>query len=150
MALLRHFGATIGERTTIKGSLFLDNVSEDANSSGTFRYLQIGANCYIGDGVYFDLADRIIIEDDVMVSGRASVVTHSDCNRSAFLKERFPRRSGPVRIGRGAWIGFGALILDGVSVGEEAVVGAYALVRQKIPPREVWVGTPARCARKIV
>jgi acetyltransferase-like isoleucine patch superfamily enzyme len=129
--------------------LFLDNVSEDANSCGTFQYLEIGSNCYIGDSVYLDLADRIIIGDDTMISGRTSLVTHSDCNRSPFLAARFPRRSAPIRIERGAWIGFGATLLDGVTIGEQSVVGAGSLVRANVPPREVWVGTPARLAHRI-
>ena len=70
--LLRAFGARIGRRTTIKRSLFLDNVWEDENSAGDFSNISIGENCYIGDGVYFDLANKILVEDDVVVSGQVS------------------------------------------------------------------------------
>jgi len=148
-SLLRRFGARVGKNSRIKRSVLADNVYEDANSSGTFSHLDIGSNCYIGDGVYFDLANCISIADNAVISGKVSFVTHADCNRSAFLDARFPRHSAPITIGRGAWIGFGAVILDGVTVGEEAVVGAGSLVRHSVPPRQVWMGIPARFAYRI-
>jgi acetyltransferase-like isoleucine patch superfamily enzyme len=147
--LLQAHGCTVGTRSTIKRALFLDNVSEDANSCGTFEHLRIGANCYIGDAVYLDLADHIDIEDNAVISGRVSFVTHADCNRSAFLNERFPRASAPIRIGSGAWIGFGATLLHGVTIGPEAVVAAGSLVRENVPTRQVWAGVPARFIRKV-
>jgi acetyltransferase-like isoleucine patch superfamily enzyme len=148
-SLLRFFGATIGLHTTIKRSLFVDNAYEDANSSGKLSHLEIGANCYIGDGVYFDLSNYIRIGDSAVISGRVSFVTHADCWRSSFLRARFPRRCAPVRIAPGAWIGFGAVILDGVTVGENAVVAAGSVVRNDVPPGEMWAGTPAKFIRRL-
>jgi len=49
-----------------------------------------------------------------------------------------------VTIGDGAWMGAGAKILDGVTVGAHAVVGAGAVVRSDVPPYSVAVGIPAR------
>ena len=57
--LLRAFGSSIGEKVTFKGCLFFDNVYEDENSKGDLSFLEIGNNCYIGDGVYFDLSNQI-------------------------------------------------------------------------------------------
>ena len=149
VSLLRAHGGHVGSRSTIKRSLFLDNVCEDANSHGDFNHLRIGSNCYIGDGTYMDLADRIEIEDNAVISGKVSFITHADCNRSTFLNDRFPRALGPIRIGRGAWIGFGATILHGVTVGAEAVVAAGSLVRENVPAREVWGGVPGKLIRKL-
>lgn len=148
-ALLRAHGAQLGVGSTIKRSLLLDNVSADANSAGTFEYLTIGSNCYIGDAVYLDLADRIDIEDNAVISGRVSFVTHADCNRSAFLNQRLPRATGRIRVGSGAWIGFGATLLHGLTIGTEAVVAAGALVRENVPARQIWGGVPARLIRKL-
>jgi len=47
--LLRAFGARIGERTTVKRTIYLDNVYRDKNSTGDFSHLKIGENCYVGD-----------------------------------------------------------------------------------------------------
>jgi acetyltransferase-like isoleucine patch superfamily enzyme len=148
-ALLRRFAARVGANTTLKRSILLDNVYEDENSSGSFSHLSIGTNCYIGDEVYFDLSNRILIEDHAIISARVSFVTHADCHRSKFLSERFPRRCAPVKVGGGAWIGFGATILHGVTIGESAVVGAGSVVRTDVPAREMWVGTPAKFIRHL-
>lgn len=52
--------------------------------------------------------------------------------------------TGPTRIGNDVWIGFGALILSGVTVGDGAIIGAGAVVCETVPPYAVAVGNPAR------
>ena len=66
--MLLAFGATIGPKSTFKRGVFLDNVYGDSNSAGDFSRLRVGANCYIGEGVYFDLADDVILEDDAVAA----------------------------------------------------------------------------------
>jgi len=55
---------------------------------------------------------------------------------------------GRVRVGRGAWIGIGAIVRDGVTIGENAVVGAGAVVIQDVPAGDVVVGNPARFLKR--
>jgi len=55
----------------------------------------------------------------------------------------------PITIGHGAWLGSGAIVLPGVSVGEEAVVGAGAVVTRDVEPRTVVAGNPARVIRRL-
>jgi acetyltransferase-like isoleucine patch superfamily enzyme len=57
------------------------------------------------------------------------------------------RPSKGVDIGRGAWLGAGAVVLDGVSVGHDAIVGAHAVVTQDVPAFAVAAGSPARVIR---
>lgn len=142
--ILRAFGATVGEKTTIKRSIYIDNTYEDQNSAGDFRYITIGSNCYIGDCVYFDLANQIILGNNVIISGKVSIITHADCNRSTYLAEEFPRICQPVVIEDGAWIGFAATILSGVTIGKQSVVAASSLVRDNIESRKLFAGIPAR------
>ena len=54
----------------------------------------------------------------------------------------------PVHVGRGAWIGFGASILPGVTVGDGAIVAARAVVVDDVPPHVVVAGNPARVVRR--
>lgn len=142
--LLKKFGATIGDKSTIKRTLFIDNCYEDQDSKGDFSNIFIGSNCYIGDCVYFDLANKIIIEDNAVISGKVSFITHADCNRSEFLTEKFPRKSASILIENNVWIGFGTTILSGVKVGEKTVVGAHSLVKSNVDPFSIITGIPAR------
>ena len=146
--LLTAFGATVGTDVTIKRTLFLDNVYGDANSTGDLSHLKIGNNCYIGDCVFFDLANEIRIADDAVLAGRVSLLTHAECNRSSFLSQCFPRMCAPIVIEAGAWIGFGATVLAGVTIGANSVVGAGALLMQDTDPYWVYVGSPARKVKR--
>lgn len=147
--VLRHFGAEIGAGTTFKRTLFFDNVYEDKNSSGDLSRLCVGKNCYIGDGVYFDLANRVVIHDNVIVAGRTSFITHTNCNRSKTLSELFPRQCQTVEVDHDVWIGFGATILAGVKIGAHCVVAAGAVVTGNLAGGAVYAGTPARLMRTL-
>ena len=54
----------------------------------------------------------------------------------------------PIHIGQYCWIGTGAIVLQGVKIGEGSVVAAGAVVTKDIPPYEVWGGVPAKFIRK--
>lgn len=145
--ILKSFGAKIGEKTTFKRSVVIDNSFEDQNSTGDFSNIIVGENCYIGDEVFFDLADKIIINNNVVISGRVSFITHSDCNRSPFLSKEIPRKNDKILIRDGAWIGFGATILSGVTIGENSVVGAMSLVNKDTEEKSINLGIPSKKVR---
>jgi putative colanic acid biosynthesis acetyltransferase WcaF len=142
--LLRSFGCTIGEKTTFKRSLLLDNVYEDENSAGNFQHLIIGDNCYIGDNVYFDLSNKIILRDNVLIAGKVSFVTHADCNRSDYLVKYFPRKCQQIEVGQGSGIGFDATILAGVNIGANSLISAKSLVRSDVESQALYAGIPAK------
>ncbi len=145
--LLRACGANIGEWVTVKRSLFLDNVYEDTDSQEDFSNIVIGDGCYIGDLVYLDLANRVEFGKQAVVSAHAAFVTHADCNRSPELACLFPRICKEIVIGPGAWIGHGATVLNGVTIGEQSVVAAGSLVTQDTRPHSLYGGIPARRLR---
>jgi acetyltransferase-like isoleucine patch superfamily enzyme len=58
-------------------------------------------------------------------------------------------RARPIRIGRDVWIGFGASVLPGVSIGDGAVVGARAVVTTDVAARTLVAGNPARALRAL-
>ena len=64
----------------------------------------------------------------------------------------FPKRKGgpqPVRIADHVWIGAGAIVLKGVSVGENAIIAAGAIVTHDVPPETLVAGAPARVIRRV-
>jgi acetyltransferase-like isoleucine patch superfamily enzyme len=111
--------------------------------------LKIGENCYIGDCVYFDLADQVIIGNNVVVSGYAAFVTHADCNRSKYLENIFPRICKSITIQDGAWVAFRATILTGVTVQKNSVVAAHSLVSADVEECTMVAGAPARKIRNL-
>lgn len=88
------------------------------------------------------------IGDGVQISSNCSITTLGHVI-DPILGPRPDAVIAPVRIGRGAWIGTGAILLPGVTVGERAVVGAGAVVTADVPPATVAVGVPARARRHI-
>lgn len=139
---LQQHGASIGKNLIHKDGWLIDNAAPD------FRNLVIGNNCYIGKAVYFDLPNRVVLEDEVVVSGRVTFLTHADAG-SRMMAHWYPRVEGPIHIGRGSWIGAGAIILPGVTLGECCVVGAGAVVKDSWPARSVIAGVPARLVKQL-
>ena len=86
-----------------------------------------------------------VLEDDVFIA--PCVITTND-NFMGRTDKRHALRKGPT-VRRGARIGGGAVLCPGVEVGEEAFVGAGAVVVEDVPPRVVVVGNPARVLRNV-
>jgi acetyltransferase-like isoleucine patch superfamily enzyme len=103
----------------------------------------IGARTKIQANAY--VTAYSILEDDVFIA--PCVVTTND-NFMGRTEQRHALRNGPT-IRRGARIGGGAVLLPGTEVGEEAFVGAGAVVVRNVPPRALVVGNPARQIRDV-
>ncbi|MHB8509168.1 MAG: acyltransferase [Candidatus Dormibacteria bacterium] len=136
--VIKLMGGTIGAGTELYPPLFL-------NSSNTrFRNLVIGNDCHVGRLVLLDLAAKVTIGDGATIAMGTMIITHVDSGKSPLGISRLPREARPVEIGRGAYVGAGAIILAGVSVGEMAIIGAGAVVRANVPAGAVVVGIPGR------
>ncbi|RMF89382.1 MAG: acyltransferase [Planctomycetota bacterium] len=95
----------------------------------------LGWRCYLDGRVY-----PIRIGDDVCFGPEVGVLTLGHDPRSP----HFEYKGGRVTIGRRAWVGFRAVVLPGVSIGEGAVVAAGAIVSRDIDAFSIAVGVPAR------
>ncbi len=84
----------------------------------------------------------ITIEDDVMIAANVSLISNNHD-----LYDRQVLICKPIVIKKGAWIGAGAAILPGVTVGKYAVVGAASVVTHDVPDYAVVVGNPARVTK---
>ena len=103
----------------------------------------VGARTTIQAGVYVTAYSTV--EEDVFIA--PCVVTTND-NFMGRTERRHELVKGPT-IRRGARVGGGAILCPGVEIGEEAFVGAGAVVTKDVPPRTVVVGVPARVIRDV-
>lgn len=141
-AVLQRFGARNTQTVNFAGELSVDNALTYPVSR-LLENIQIGHNCYIGRQVYFDLPKKIQLADEVVLSSGVKLLTHQDCGARS-LSRYYPRRTAPIHLGTGCWIGANAVILCGVRLGAYCVVGAGAVVTQSFPAYSVLVGVPAR------
>lgn len=132
-------------------------------------FAQIGEGCYIeppfhanwggkhvhfGKDVYanFNLTlvddTHIYVGDCTMFAPNVTVATAGHPILPS-LREKARQFNMPVHIGKNCWIGAGALIMPGVSIGDNTVIGAGSVVTGDIPPNVVAVGNPCRVMREI-
>ena len=129
--------AWVRERCQIGDDAVLGRGAVVENDTVVGARTKIQANAYI--------TAYSTLEDDVFVA--PCVITTND-NFMGRTERRHALRKGPT-IRRGARIGGGAVLLPGIEVGEEAFVGAGAVVLADVPPRAVVVGNPARQIREV-
>jgi acetyltransferase-like isoleucine patch superfamily enzyme len=114
--------------------------------------VSIGRHAYVGMDTWLDdqFPELIVLEDDVVISFRVTVVVHDDARRMDRVEAgQLEGTVAPVILRRGCYLGAGALILPGVTVGEHAVVAAGAVVTRDVPPRVVVGGVPARVLKEL-
>ncbi|MEO5705658.1 MAG: acyltransferase [Alteraurantiacibacter sp.] len=105
------------------------------------RKVKLGQRNVINFGTLIDgRSYSVTVGNDVSIGPQASVLTLGHDPQSP----DFADRGGPVTIGDKVWIGFGALILPGVTIGEGAVVAAGAVVTRDVAPHTIVGGNPAR------
>jgi acetyltransferase-like isoleucine patch superfamily enzyme len=129
--------ACVRERCTISDDVVIGRGSLVENDVKIGARTRVQANAYIT--AYSEL------EEDVFIA--PCVVTTND-NSMGRGEKRLKRMRGP-RVRRGARVGGGAVLLPGVEIGEEAFVGAGAVVLHDVPARAVVVGSPARRIRDV-
>lgn len=104
----------------------------------------IGPGCGINHGVFILGHTSVVIESGVVLSTR-SMLIDAGLDTVGFSSAEFPAHvGGSIRICRGAWIGAGAIVLGGVTVGEKAIVGAGSVVTKDVPDFCIVAGNPAR------
>ena len=119
--------------------------------------ISLGNNVVIRPGTMLfaspqsDTSIQISIEDNAMLgSGVHVYVSNHEFNDVAKpIIQQGHQDVKPVRIGTGAWIGANVIILPGVSIGENSVIGAGSVVTRSIPPRVVACGNPARIVKRL-
>lgn len=106
----------------------------------------IGEGVFIGDGVRIIDGFRrgVVIRDFAVVSPGVTLISMAFPSRHSTPRVLAYVRCGPVQIGAYSWIGANSVILPGVSVGDETVLGAGSVLTRSTGSQETWLGSPAR------
>ena len=129
--------ACVRERVTLGDDVVVGRGSLVENDTTVGRGTRIQADAYI--------TAYSTLEEDVFIA--PCVVTTND-NFMGRTEQRKELMKGPT-IRRGARVGGGAVLLPGIEVGEEAFVGAGAVVTKDVPPKTIVYGNPARPVRDV-
>ena len=108
-------------------------------------HMVIGARAFLNSGASIYCCREVVIGPDCLI-GDQSAVFDSQFHQTDEGSE--PVRA-PVRMGRNVWIGYRAIILPGVEIGDHSIVGAGSVVAKDIPDRVVAAGNPARVIREL-
>ena len=112
------------------------------------KNVKIGLNCAINHGVFILGRDEIVIGNNVILSTK-SMLIDSGLDVDSYLKESPQYIKSFIHIEDNAWICAGAIILAGVTIGKNSIVGAGAVVSKSVPAYSVVAGNPARVIRRL-
>lgn len=106
--------------------------------------LNLADNVAVGWFAELDARGGITVDHDTNISSHVKMITGShDIDDPQFTAD-----FKPIKVGHHCWLGTGAIILQGVNIGDGAVVAAGAVVTKDVPSYEIWGGVPARFIRK--
>lgn len=132
-AMLKELFASVGENTVVRPPFYCDYGYNISLGRGVF----LNFNCIILDVV------QVTIGDLTQVGPGVQILT-PDHPRDPKERASGLECGRPICIGRNVWIGGGALIMPGVSIGDHAIIGAGSLVTRDIPAGATAFGNPAR------
>ena len=132
------------EYFSIMKELFYNQIGENSvvNNQLTVvlpKNVKIGNGVTVMNGALMMAAGGITIEDKVMIAANVQLISN---NHDPYIREVLTCK--PILIKYGAWVGAGATILPGVTVGKYAIIGANSVVNKDIPDYAVAVGSPAK------
>src|SRR4051794_33690532 len=170
--LLRAFGVRFLATSEDRNYL---SVGENCLLNGSFIFeastgeISLGDRCYIGANSSILCRSRVSLGNDVTVAWDVTIYDHDSHSMDwrdrakavQLFYERYGNsdcfdrldwtnvRSAPILISDRVWIGFGATILKGVTIGEGAIVASRSVVTQDVEPYTIVAGNPAREVRKL-
>jgi maltose O-acetyltransferase len=106
--------------------------------------IRIGSRTYINRFTMLDASESIVVGERCMIGPSCYITDHDHGTRAGDAVATQPLKSQHTRIGNDVWIGAGAIVLKGVTIGDGAVIGAGAVVTSDAPAGAILVGVPAR------
>ena len=137
--MLKRLFAEVGENCYIESPYF-------ANWGG--HHVHLGSNVYANTGLTLVDDTHIYIGDCTMLGPNVTLATAGH-PIDPELRSRGLQYNMPVRIGRNCWLGAGVIVMPGVTIGDNTVIGAGSIVTKDIPANVVAVGNPCRVLREV-
>ncbi len=156
MDLIAAYNATTAHQHAERSRLLADllgSVGADTVIRPPFQVdygsaITMGARCFANFGlVALDVAP-ITIGDDVQIGPNVQLLTPTHPVDPDLRRDKW-EAAEPIAIGDNVWLGGGVIVLPGVSIGSDTVVGAGSVVTKDLPSRVVAVGNPARVVRTL-
>lgn len=146
---INHTMPLTDEYNSLVSELFNGNIGEGSRVMPPVNVVRgnsvrIGRNVVIMNNALFMAAGGITIDDDVMVAANVQLISNNH-----YLYDHQILTCKPVHLKRNCWIGAGATVLPGVTIGENAVVAAGAVVTKDVEDNTVVAGVPARPVKKL-
>lgn len=138
-ALLKEMFAEIGEKCTVETPV---------NANWGCRHVHIGNETYVNSNVTFVDDDHVYIGSNCYIAPNVVFCTAGHPILPTLRKNHYAYIL-PIHVGDNVWIGSGAQIMPGVTIGENSVIGAGSVVTKDIPPNVVAFGVPCRVQREI-
>ena len=138
-ALLKQMFAEIGEGCYVEAPFY-------ANWGG--HHVHFGKNVYANYGLTLVDDTHIYVGDCTMFGPHVTIATAGH-PIDPQLREKGLQYNLPVRIGRNCWLGAGVIVMPGVTIGDNTVIGAGSIVTRDIPANVVAVGNPCRVLRQV-
>jgi acetyltransferase-like isoleucine patch superfamily enzyme len=137
----------VGADVAIGRHAWLNAVDDRGDGKPTLR---IADGTYIGRFAHINAWREVTIGNNVLIADRVFIsdASHNFDDPAAPIRLQGDSFIGAVELKEGCWIGVGAVILPGVTIGKNAVVGANAVVTKSVPDYAVVAGIPARIVRQ--
>lgn len=136
----KHLGEIIGSEIDASTIIFVPFYTNFG------QFITIGKNVFINHACSFLDMGGITIEDNVLIGPKVNLITE---NHPLNPDDRKALICKPIVIKRNAWIGAAATILSGVTIGENSIVAAGAVVTADVPPNSIVGGVPAKFIKNI-
>lgn len=110
------------------------------------KNIQVGKNVFINGGCHFQDQGGITLGDDCLIGHN---VVFATLNHFIEPSERASLRPAPIVLGKNVWVGSSSTILQGVTIGDNAIIAAGSVVTKDVPANAIVGGVPARLIRYI-
>ena len=167
-------GALVEEQTACLDKLYDFNMTRPTEGEKRQKMLkemfaEIGENCYIepplhsnwggkhvhfGNNVYANFGLTLVDDTHIYVGDYTMFAPHVTLATAGHpilpeLREKIYQFNAPIHIGRNCWLGAGVIVLPGVTIGDNSVIGAGSVVTKDIPANVVAYGNPCKVVREI-